>query len=189
LLRTCAASNPLAFPGLPANAVSPNSTGLKKDAVPTMRISSNRSGRLAMALWLSLLLALAACSAPRPPATPTPTPAPLPTATPTPVKTVDQVTAALPTSKFLDSMHVVKGIECVLCHGTMPPTGAPATEVCLGCHGGSYTVLGDKTTTVTPNPHRSHNGALACTECHHSHAPFTFYCGSCHNEFRNERYQ
>ena len=154
-----------------------------------MKIPARLLMRLAAALCLVLLVSVAACSSPKPPATPTPTPAPLPTFTPRPVKTVDQVNAALPTSKFLDAKHVAKGVQCVACHGTMPPKGAPGTAVCLSCHGGSYGALGEVTAKVNPNPHRSHNGELPCIECHHAHAPFEYYCGSCHDEFRNDRFQ
>ncbi len=155
----------------------------------TMKIPSRHLVRLATALCFVLLVTVAACSSPKPPATPTPTPAPLPTFTPRPVKTVDQVNAALPTSKFLDAKHVAKGVDCVACHGTIAPKDAPAMPVCLGCHGGSYTALGDKTVKVNPNPHRSHNGELACTKCHFAHSPFEYLCGSCHDEFRNDRFQ
>lgn len=142
---------------------------------------------LALAATGSAVVLVASCAGPSPTPARALTPTALPTATPRPVRTVEQVTQALPTSEFLDARHAARKVVCAACHA-QTPQAAPAKEVCLGCHGGSYTALGDKTAGGKFNPHRSHNGDLACTECHRMHEPFHLYCQDCHEGFRSDRY-
>lgn len=142
---------------------------------------------------LTLLLALtSACATPTPKPTPTLTLLErldaMPTSTPSPVRSVAQVNSSWPTSKFMDNKHLSKGIQCTSCHNSMPPQGPPKSEVCLGCHGGSYSALAEKTVKVNPNPHKSHLGEIACTECHRSHDAFRYYCKECHSEYSNDRF-
>ncbi len=141
----------------------------------------------------ALLVVLAtACGTPAPTPTPTLTVAQQltqnPTPTPAPTRSVEQITLALASSKFLDSRHAAKGVQCQACHPEMQSPQAPKKETCLNCHGGSYEALGDKTASSKPNPHRSHNGELECTECHHVHEPFELYCRQCHKEFDFTRF-
>ncbi len=120
--------------------------------------------------------------------TPTPRPTSLPYPTATPGKTADEITRGLSTSRFLDSTHSRQGVECTACHTGGSMQQAPAKEVCLGCHGGSYMALADKTSKLTTNPHRSHIGQIPCTYCHNVHAPFDYYCTHCHSKFTSDRF-
>lgn len=67
--------------------------------------------------------------------------------------------------------------------GTWPESvdGFVTKNQCLSCHG-SYEALADKTEKLTPNPHRSHLGAVNCEECHKADSKQTeLMCNQCHN--------
>lgn len=137
-----------------------------------------------------LLVTLIAVSCSAPAATPTraPTPTPLPTATPRTARTAEQVTLSLPTSQFMDARHSARNVGCQSCHA-QSSNAAPSKETCLTCHGGAYSVLAAKTAGGRFNPHQSHNGDLACAECHRMHEPFQLHCHSCHEEYSSDRYR
>lgn len=40
---------------------------------------------------------------------------------------------------------------------------------------------GNKTSSQTPNPHKSHIGQMQCTACHSGHVPSVAYCTNCHD--------
>lgn len=119
----------------------------------------------------------------------TPTPVyipPVPTVPPTPTSRPEReasaVSAAWPTSTFLDGTHRDAGLTCGDCHLQEPPKAAPVQDTCLKCHGGSWDALSAKTAGIKPNnPHASHLGAIGCENCHQAHGPFVYYCASCHN--------
>ena len=126
------------------------------------------------------------------PATAVPTAAPKTDAVkPTGAKTVEGITLSAPTSPFMDGKHVTKGVSCIACHTAMPPKGAPETKTCLSCHKGSYTAMAEVTAKINPNPHTSHEGEIACVECHKGHESFVYGCGKagCHTEYSNNRFK
>ncbi len=81
---------------------------------------------------------------------------------------------------LLGDKHKEIGIHCEGCHKESPPQNKVPKAVCQGCHG-DYKMLGEKTEKVDPNPHRSHEGGLDCSVCHHSHKPSEDHCADCHN--------
>ncbi len=118
---------------------------------------------------------------------PSPTPPPFPTRAP---RDVAAITKAIATSPYLDGKHAAKDMQCATCHTAMPPKEAPANQTCLQCHFGSYTALADKTKSVSPNPHKSHEGEIPCADCHRGHEAFFFKCGApCHTEYSNNRFK
>lgn len=109
------------------------------------------------------------------------------------VKTVAEVTASAPGSKFLDGRHLSSGLNCLGCHGALPAEGPPKppdTAKCLSCHGGSYESLGTKTAALGEmNPHNSHAGQTDCSNCHGVHRPFEYWCNACHTFGVPKRFQ
>lgn len=81
--------------------------------------------------------------------------------------------------KFLADRHQTKNVNCAGCHKESPPKAAVPGEVCMNCHG-SYAKIAMKTDKVTPNPHASHVGQIACEKCHHGHKPSVDFCAECH---------
>ncbi|MEN6466165.1 MAG: cytochrome c3 family protein [Syntrophaceae bacterium] len=81
--------------------------------------------------------------------------------------------------KFLADRHQAKKIECAGCHKESPPKAAVTGAMCMKCHG-TYAKVAKQTDKVTPNPHASHMGELACEECHHGHKPSVDRCAECH---------
>jgi hypothetical protein len=81
---------------------------------------------------------------------------------------------------LLGDKHKEMGIQCEGCHKESPPQNKAPRAVCQGCHG-DYKTLAEKTQEVDPNPHRSHEGNLDCSVCHHSHNPSEDHCANCHN--------
>ncbi|HML13473.1 MAG TPA: cytochrome c3 family protein [Xanthobacteraceae bacterium] len=81
---------------------------------------------------------------------------------------------------FLIDKHVTAGLTCDKCHSETPPAKAPETTACIGCHG-SYSQVAAKTAADMPNPHASHLGEVACTNCHHIHKASETACAQCHS--------
>ena len=81
---------------------------------------------------------------------------------------------------LLGDKHKEMGIQCDGCHKESQPQNNVPRAVCQGCHG-DYKMLGERTEKVDPNPHRSHEGNLDCSVCHHSHKPSEDHCDRCHN--------
>jgi fumarate reductase flavoprotein subunit len=79
---------------------------------------------------------------------------------------------------FLIDKHVAARVSCAQCHpaGVSQP---PATATCLTCHGGNYRALANAT-AARPNPHESHQGEVACAQCHHVHKASVTLCNQCH---------
>ena len=80
---------------------------------------------------------------------------------------------------FLIDKHVAGHVTCAQCH-TAGITVAPTTATCLTCHGGTFQKLAATTASDTPNPHESHQGEVACAECHHVHKASATLCNQCH---------
>lgn len=106
-------------------------------------------------------------------------------------------------SNDLDHVHAQANVQCKECHDYSVPaeitsgvryiTGnytvgadgellpvAYSDEMCLKCHI-SDDFLANATDFLHRNPHKSHNGELACKTCHVSHGDQINYCGSCHD--------
>jgi fumarate reductase flavoprotein subunit len=81
--------------------------------------------------------------------------------------------------KFLADRHQTKDINCAGCHKESPPKAAVPSEACMKCHG-SYSKVAMQTDKVSPNPHASHVGLIACEKCHHGHKTSVDYCAECH---------
>ena len=79
--------------------------------------------------------------------------------------------------------HGRLGLSCADCHGEKSPPGVPERETCLKCHG-SYAAVAKRTENLKPNPHASHDGDVACIQCHSTHGTPRLYCNGCHN-FQN----
>ena len=159
----------------------------------TMIVSSIARAWIVFACSVFLIIFTAACASP----TPKPTPTlsllerleKLPTATPRIPKTIDQVMQGWQTSRYLDNKHLSKGLTCTSCHTPLPPPNPPTAATCLTCHKGSYTALAEATQRISPNPHKSHLGEAACSDCHRGHQPFVLACRTCHDEYSNSRYE
>lgn len=103
------------------------------------------------------------------------------------------------------SFHTALGYDCADCHvddldtevakitecsttesdGTEPPLASAYytdNETCLGCHGGSWEALAEKTSDLGDyNPHNSIHGTIQyCNECHKGHTEQVDICGECH---------
>lgn len=108
------------------------------------------------------------------------------------------------TSNDLDNIHYQAGVQCKECHDY--PVEAEVTsgikfligdynvdengkllsvkydnDLCLQCHI-SYDHVANSTDYLMRNPHRSHNGELACRTCHISHGEQVDYCAQCHGD-------
>jgi hypothetical protein len=80
----------------------------------------------------------------------------------------------------LPPYHAKAGVHCFDCHREEKPTKkAVASESCMACHG-DYPAMKALTKEARPNPHDSHQGEIACTECHRQHNPPTVKCLECH---------
>ena len=80
----------------------------------------------------------------------------------------------------LPSHHAKAGVHCFDCHQEEKPTKkAVPSESCMVCHG-DYPAMKALTRDVKPNPHGSHLGEVACTECHRQHQPPKVKCLECH---------
>ena len=69
-------------------------------------------------------------------------------------------------------------------NGAFPAEDGWAVKTkCLQCHV-SYDKLAEATKDIKPNPHKSHLGAVNCTECHKADKPSRqpeLMCNTCHN--------
>ena len=90
-------------------------------------------------------------------------------------------------SSYTDHLHAQAMVDCAGCHGKEAPL--PDTTVensrCLACHGPQDQLATRSRPQDFPkrNPHDSHLGEIACTECHHAHAESKVYCLDCHRNF------
>lgn len=81
---------------------------------------------------------------------------------------------------LLPPYHAKAGVHCFDCHREEKPTQkAVASESCMACHG-DYPAMKAVTKDAKPNPHDSHEGEIACTECHRQHKPPVVKCLACH---------
>ena len=166
------------------------STRLLKHRLP--RLEEGTLSRPILRFWVVLWMILSVAVAISAACTPSPTPTPIPTVWPTitlprptapPTKSVEQVTAAVKSSAYLDRMHLDKGVSCQTCHDPFPPQAPPSTEKCLSCHKGSYEELAQTTIRLDPiSSHKSHLGAEPCVTCHCAHKPFVYHCATCHTD-------
>ncbi len=69
-------------------------------------------------------------------------------------------------------------------HGNMWPKsvdGYVTKYQCMKCHG-DYEKLGEQTSDLVPNPHKSHMGQVNCEDCHKPNlAKPVLMCNQCHN--------
>ena len=82
----------------------------------------------------------------------------------------------------LAGVHTKKGLDCAACHTTnvISDSETEINKQCAICHG-SLEQMGTKTSSQTPNPHKSHIGQMQCTACHSGHVPSVAYCTNCHD--------
>jgi hypothetical protein len=76
--------------------------------------------------------------------------------------------------------HGKMGLSCSVCHGDKNPPQAPETSACLTCHK-SYAEVAARTKALKPNPHDSHKGEVACSDCHSTHGTSRLSCNDCHS--------
>lgn len=81
---------------------------------------------------------------------------------------------------LLGERHKKAGVVCEECHQGEISEGNATKVDCFRCHIG-YLKLAERTSKITPNPHKSHMGNLECIVCHHIHKASEDYCGECHN--------
>lgn len=84
---------------------------------------------------------------------------------------------------MLADRHVQRGIKCEKCHA-QGMKNLVTQQDCLICHGGSYEKLAEKTADSDINPHATHMGEVACTDCHQGHKAPRLVCDQCH-EFKD----
>jgi hypothetical protein len=91
-------------------------------------------------------------------------------------------------SSHTDHLHAKAKVDCAGCHGKEAPVLDTTVENgrCLACHGPLETLAAKSAPKDFPkrNPHNSHLGDIACTVCHHAHAPSAVYCLDCHKNFK-----
>jgi hypothetical protein len=84
---------------------------------------------------------------------------------------------------YLDHIHMLNAVNCLMCHGdTKTPTVTPMKK-CLDCHGGTPEDLAVKTQELLVNPHDPpHGGGMGrdCNLCHHEHRKSENFCIKCH---------
>lgn len=83
---------------------------------------------------------------------------------------------------YLAGVHTKKGLDCAACHTTnvISDSETEINKQCAICHE-SLEQMGTKTSSQTPNPHKSHIGQMQCTACHSGHVPSVAYCTNCHD--------
>ena len=80
----------------------------------------------------------------------------------------------------LPAYHAKAGVHCFDCHQEEKPTKKAVTSAsCMACHG-DYPAMKALTKEAKPNPHDSHQGEIACTDCHRQHLPPVVKCLECH---------
>lgn len=75
---------------------------------------------------------------------------------------------------------MMEGFSCETCHGTLEEVAANTT---LFYPRGAETNAAQKASTMEAfaiNPHKSHYGEMACTQCH-KNGETTLYCNTCHS--------
>ena len=80
----------------------------------------------------------------------------------------------------IKDQHGKMGLACTACHGDKSPPISPETPACLACHK-SYEEVAAKTKAMKPNPHDSHKGEVACSDCHSTHGTSRLMCNDCHS--------
>ena len=80
----------------------------------------------------------------------------------------------------IKDQHGKMGLVCTVCHGDKTLPSAPEMAACLACHK-SYEEVAAKTKSLKPNPHDSHKGEVACTDCHSTHGTSRLMCNDCHS--------
>jgi hypothetical protein len=80
----------------------------------------------------------------------------------------------------IKDIHDKLGVSCKDCHGDKNPPQVTERETCLKCHK-SYATVAGRTDKLKPNPHASHDGDVACANCHSTHGTSKLYCNGCHN--------
>jgi hypothetical protein len=131
-----------------------------------------------------------------------PTPTEFPTPIPKPTRSVQEVVAVWGNPEHLDHQHLTVSSRCSECHkppyvdkfskASCPachrekPYSDPPDEVCMECHGGSYSGVTELTSNYTPsNPHDYHyTNEVGCGFCHKMHKPRVSSCGLCHQDFK-----
>ena len=178
-------SDPFVFSG--NHRLSDKLLAYGEDVVKFDRRRLRLTAYCACVLILTFLTACQSATTPTPTREPSATPGATPTfriyaaRTPTPrtIETINKIVESNPS--FLASQHLGNGLQCQSCHSSFPPAGAPKTNVCLACHGGSYTQVAALTQTGM-NPHQSHLGEIACVFCHYGHQPFDSQCSKCKHQ-------
>lgn len=82
---------------------------------------------------------------------------------------------------LLADQHANAGVKCEACHGAKKPAEGAAVPLAARtkCHG-SYEALAEKTRKLDPNPHRTHQGDVRCSDCHRGHQKSVLMCNDCH---------
>lgn len=99
-----------------------------------------------------------------------------------------RVFASWSDSPYLDAIHGRGNVSCLACHGSKAPAmhAVADSRNCVACHG-RLECLAEKTTPADfpeRNPHSSHLGHTACTDCHKAHQSSGAVCLNCHKNFR-----
>lgn len=79
----------------------------------------------------------------------------------------------------IPAFHAKAGVHCFNCHHEEKPTKKATSDSCMTCHG-DYPAMKEVTRHLPANPHASHLGEIACTECHRQHQPPVVKCLECH---------
>ncbi|MBU6465014.1 MAG: cytochrome c3 family protein [Bradyrhizobium sp.] len=61
---------------------------------------------------------------------------------------------------LLIAVHRSAGVNCGECHQEKPPSRAPSSSTCIGCHGDQQSIA-NKTENASPNPHAPPHARLA----------------------------
>ncbi len=75
--------------------------------------------------------------------------------------------------------HGAAGVDCAACHRPGFAAAGPGDAVCALCHG-DHAAVAARTAARFPNPHDSHMGPQACSDCHSEHRASRLSCNTCH---------